>query len=82
MTDDLEVAVAEGSTMVRLGRALFGARPPPVVTGDHGPCAGRAEWTASSRIRPAGAAGSRGVHPPPKPRTTLCARRKRCLLRS
>jgi uncharacterized pyridoxal phosphate-containing UPF0001 family protein len=37
MTDDLEVAVAEGSTMVRLGRALFGARlvrpaashPPP-----------------------------------------------------
>jgi uncharacterized pyridoxal phosphate-containing UPF0001 family protein len=27
MTDDLEVAVAEGSTMVRLGRALFGARP-------------------------------------------------------
>ena len=28
MSDDLEVAVAEGSTMVRLGRALFGARPP------------------------------------------------------
>ncbi len=27
MTDDLEVALAEGSTMVRLGRALFGARP-------------------------------------------------------
>jgi PLP dependent protein len=27
MTDDLEVAVAEGSTMVRLGRALFGSRP-------------------------------------------------------
>ncbi len=27
MTDDLEVAVSEGSTMVRLGRALFGARP-------------------------------------------------------
>jgi PLP dependent protein len=26
MTDDLEVAVEEGSTMVRLGRALFGAR--------------------------------------------------------
>ena len=24
MTDDLEVAVAEGSTMVRIGRALFG----------------------------------------------------------
>jgi PLP dependent protein len=27
MTDDLEEAVAEGSTMVRLGRALFGERP-------------------------------------------------------
>jgi PLP dependent protein len=28
MTGDLEAAVAEGSTMVRIGRALFGARPP------------------------------------------------------
>lgn len=28
MTDDLEVAIEEGSTMVRIGRALFGARPP------------------------------------------------------
>ncbi len=27
MTDDLELAVAEGATCVRLGRALFGARP-------------------------------------------------------
>ena len=27
MTDDLEVAVEEGSTMVRVGRALFGERP-------------------------------------------------------
>jgi PLP dependent protein len=27
MTDDLEVAVEEGSTMVRIGRALFGERP-------------------------------------------------------
>ena len=27
MTDDLEVAVQEGSTMVRVGRGLFGARP-------------------------------------------------------
>jgi PLP dependent protein len=27
MSDDLEVAIAEGSTMVRLGRALFGDRP-------------------------------------------------------
>ncbi len=29
MTDDLEVALSEGSTMVRVGRALFGDRPPP-----------------------------------------------------
>ncbi|MFN2506987.1 MAG: YggS family pyridoxal phosphate-dependent enzyme [Acidimicrobiales bacterium] len=29
MTDDLEVAVQEGTTMVRVGRALFGARPVP-----------------------------------------------------
>ncbi len=28
MTDDLEVALSEGSTMVRLGRALFGDRSP------------------------------------------------------
>ena len=28
MTDDLEVALSEGSTMVRIGRALFGERPP------------------------------------------------------
>ncbi|HXW38676.1 MAG TPA: alanine racemase, partial [Acidimicrobiales bacterium] len=27
MSDDLEVAIEEGSTMVRIGRALFGARP-------------------------------------------------------
>ncbi len=35
MTDDLEVAVAEGSTMVRVGRALFGDRPTPAAR--HGP---------------------------------------------
>ena len=28
MSEDFEVAVAEGSTMVRLGRVLFGDRPP------------------------------------------------------
>lgn len=28
MSDDLEVAVAEGSTQVRVGSALFGTRPP------------------------------------------------------
>jgi uncharacterized pyridoxal phosphate-containing UPF0001 family protein len=26
MSDDLELAIAEGSTMVRIGTALFGAR--------------------------------------------------------
>lgn len=31
MTDDLEAAVAEGSTMVRIGRALFGPRNGPAV---------------------------------------------------
>lgn len=35
MTDDLEVAVEEGSTMVRIGRALFGNRPRRL--GDHRP---------------------------------------------
>jgi PLP dependent protein len=30
MTDDLEAAVAAGSTMVRIGRALFGERPAKV----------------------------------------------------
>ena len=29
MTDDLEVAVEEGTTRVRLGTALFGPRPRP-----------------------------------------------------
>ncbi len=28
MSDDFEVAVEEGATIVRLGRAIFGARPP------------------------------------------------------
>jgi uncharacterized pyridoxal phosphate-containing UPF0001 family protein len=36
MTDDLELAVAEGSTMVRIGRGLFGDRPSA-----HGPDEGR-----------------------------------------
>lgn len=30
MTDDLEVAVEEGATIVRVGRAIFGSRPTPV----------------------------------------------------
>jgi len=29
MSDDLELAVQEGSTMVRIGSALFGPRPAP-----------------------------------------------------
>jgi pyridoxal phosphate enzyme (YggS family) len=29
MTDDLEIAVAEGATIVRVGTAIFGARPTP-----------------------------------------------------
>jgi hypothetical protein len=28
MTDDFEIAVEEGSTLVRIGRAIFGERPP------------------------------------------------------
>jgi PLP dependent protein len=31
MSDDLEVAVAAGSTMLRIGTALFGARPPKMT---------------------------------------------------
>jgi uncharacterized pyridoxal phosphate-containing UPF0001 family protein len=27
MTDDFEVAIEEGATMVRVGRAIFGPRP-------------------------------------------------------
>jgi uncharacterized pyridoxal phosphate-containing UPF0001 family protein len=27
MTDDFEVAVEEGATIVRIGRAIFGERP-------------------------------------------------------
>ncbi len=37
MSDDFEVAVEEGATIVRVGRALFGERPPaaePSPTGD------------------------------------------------
>jgi uncharacterized pyridoxal phosphate-containing UPF0001 family protein len=28
MSDDFAIAIAEGATMVRIGSALFGARPP------------------------------------------------------
>ena len=33
MSDDLEAAVAAGTTMVRIGRALFGERPPRLAKG-------------------------------------------------
>lgn len=36
MSDDFEVAVQEGSTMVRLGRVLFGDRPSPAGPGRDG----------------------------------------------
>jgi uncharacterized pyridoxal phosphate-containing UPF0001 family protein len=29
MSDDFAVAIEEGATLIRLGRALFGARPAP-----------------------------------------------------
>ena len=29
MSGDFEAAIEEGATMVRVGRALFGERPPP-----------------------------------------------------
>jgi PLP dependent protein len=35
MTDDFEVAVEEGATIVRVGRALFGERPHLHAPGDH-----------------------------------------------
>lgn len=34
MTDDFEVAIEEGATLVRIGRALFGERPPAAGTPD------------------------------------------------
>jgi hypothetical protein len=30
MSNDFEVAIEEGATMVRVGTALFGARPKPI----------------------------------------------------
>jgi hypothetical protein len=31
MSDDLEAAIAEGATMVRVGTAIFGARAKPKI---------------------------------------------------
>lgn len=36
MSDDFHVAVEEGATLVRVGRALFGDRPPPGLTAPAG----------------------------------------------
>jgi uncharacterized pyridoxal phosphate-containing UPF0001 family protein len=30
MSDDFELAIAEGATLVRIGTALFGVRPSPI----------------------------------------------------
>jgi uncharacterized pyridoxal phosphate-containing UPF0001 family protein len=35
MTDDFELAIEEGATIVRVGRALFGERPHRHGPGDH-----------------------------------------------
>ncbi len=40
MTDDFEVAVEEGATIVRVGRALFGERPHDHGDGPHVHAAG------------------------------------------
>jgi hypothetical protein len=40
MSDDFEVAIEEGATIVRVGRSLFGERPDargPGHVHDHGP---------------------------------------------
>jgi len=34
MSDDLEAAVAEGATLVRVGTAIFGQRSRPLSAGD------------------------------------------------
>ena len=37
MSADFEVAIEEGATMVRVGTAIFGARPAPAAAGVPGP---------------------------------------------
>lgn len=52
MSDDLELAVAEGATMVRIGRALFGDRPPrrhPGVADPGGSVGGPSAGTGGDR---------------------------------
>ncbi len=51
MSDDLEAAVAEGATIVRIGTALFGPRPPASAGGDDGAGSGPGQ-ADSPAIRP------------------------------
>ncbi len=37
MSDDLELAIAEGATLLRIGTALFGARPAPIAPAAQAP---------------------------------------------
>ena len=57
MSDDLEAAVAAGSTMVRIGRALFGERPRR-PDGEVETLAGTSGGGSSSRTRPGWRAGT------------------------
>ena len=71
MSDDLEVALSEGSTMVRLGRSLFGDRARPC--GDRAVRAGRSDpdrGRGDHRRRP-WCGGPWEIHLLPEPRTTL-----------
>ena len=46
MSDDFEVAIEEGATIVRVGRALFGERPGH----DHGPATTTTMATDAARL--------------------------------
>jgi PLP dependent protein len=63
MTDDLEVAVSAGSTMVRVGRALFGTRPPRGRSGVPAPSGARGQGGGGVRI-PDPEVRSRDTPPP------------------
>ena len=52
MSDDFEVAIEEGATIVRVGRALFGERPPgpgPGLDREHGPGGGAPDPGSASQ---------------------------------
>ena len=54
MTDDFEVAIEEGATIVRVGRALFGERP-HVHDHDHGTAPASPPTATEEGSRPADA---------------------------